>query len=397
MPSDTEALASAQAIKASQKKQCLYAILTLVFGIAISLVFPLALMAVVIGLIIVYRINSSECRPHENVLQQFAETRNWYYEPRTELRTVKWQKRRVRFYCTAPLLSVNSIADCLISNDFAPRTPPPTGEVPRKRPYSSNEYTHLETTRIAPPQDKHQLPADLLHISPAAPPVGAAARDEQQTPAIPPHIPPAGWTTTSVIYAVPPTSSPALADETNRRTSAPKEPPAAKTAKPPRRRKAHTSSEATTQSIPDPSPTPEGGRKPKTNYAVVRSAKLRKAAIQIHGRNCSACGFNFDETFGEILSQGYIEIHHLNSIAAGVRNTDPATDLAPLCGNCHAMADRLTRHHAYPPRSIGALRKLLFPASSLPDVEMHSAAEVPKSPVKTKIGKIRENKSRKGS
>jgi hypothetical protein len=172
------------------------------------------------------------------------------------------------------------------------------------------------------------------------------------------------------------------------------QPPAEKTAKPPRRG-VHKSSEASSQSIPDPSPAPEGGRKPKTNYAVVRSAKLRKSAIQIHGRNCSACGFNFDETFGEILSQGYIEIHHLNSIASGVRNTDPATDLAPLCGNCHAMADRLTRHHASPPRSLGELRKLLFPASSLPDVKKFPDAEVPQSPVKIKIGKIREKKPKK--
>lgn len=197
--------------------------------------------------------------------------------------------------------------------------------------------------------------------------------------------------------AIPPSDSPPLADETNRRTPAPKEPPFAKKAKTPRRRKAGMSSEETSKGVPDLFPTSEGGRKPKTNYAVVRSAKLRKAAIQIHGRNCSACGFSFDETFGEILSQGYIEIHHLNSIAAGVRNTDPAKDLAPLCGNCHAMADRLTRHHASPPRSIGELRTLLFPESSLPDVELFPAAEVAKSPPKVKIGKIREKKTKKDS
>lgn len=83
--------------------------------------------------------------------------------------------------------------------------------------------------------------------------------------------------------------------------------------------------------------------------------------IQIHGRNCCVCGFNFNDAFGEDLAQGYIEIHHLNSIAAGVRNTDPATDLAPLCSNCHAMADRLTRQSASPPRSIEELKKLLSP------------------------------------
>ena len=467
IPSDTEALASARAIRAFQQERRMYAILILVIGIAISLIFPPALIAVIIGLIVVCRIHSSECRPHESVLQQFAQTRNWYHEPSTELRNVEWQKRRVRFYCTAPLLSINSIADYLILNDFVPRTPPPTGEVPRKRPqYTTTKYTHFESTRIGPPRHKQQLPADTLHILPAAPSVEATALDKHQPPSVSPHIPPAGWTTTPVAYAVPPTSSPVLAGETNRRTSAPKEPPAAlpfippagwnltpvitflhdgscvgnqtssasrneplitpvisqvispnraveidqvppfaleqqvsntQAKRKPPQRKPRKPSEVITKSIADLSPAPEGGRKPKTKYAVVRSVKLRKAAIQIHGRNCSACGFNFDETFGEILSQGYIEIHHLNSIAAGVRNTDPATDLAPLCGNCHAMADRLTRHHAYPPRSIGELRKLLFPASSLLDVEMHSADEVPKSPSKTKIGKNWEKKSRKGS
>lgn len=227
IPSDTEALASARAIRVFQQERRMYAILILVIGIAISLIFPPALIAVIIGLIVVCRIHSSECRPHESVLQQFAETRNWYHEPSTELRTVKWQKRRVRFYCTAPLLSINSIADCLISNDFAPRTPPPTGEVPRKRPDTSTGNTHFESTRIGPPHDKQQLTADTLHPLPAALSVEVTALDKHQPPSVVPHIPPAGWTTTPVVYAIPLTSSPVLAGETNLRTSAPKEPPAA--------------------------------------------------------------------------------------------------------------------------------------------------------------------------
>ena len=167
--------------------------------------------------------------------------------------------------------------------------------------------------------------------------------------------------------AMSPTVSPDLAVEINRMSTGLQEqqPSADQTEKLPRRRKASTSSEASFQSI-DLFPAPEGGRKPRTNYAVVRSAKLRKMAVQIHGRNCCVCGFSFDEAFGKKLAQGYIEIHHLNSIATGVRDTDPATDLAPLCSNCHAMADRLTRHHVSPPRSISELRKLLFPSTNHP-------------------------------
>jgi hypothetical protein len=163
--------------------------------------------------------------------------------------------------------------------------------------------------------------------------------------------------------------------------------------KTPRRRKTRTLSEATSQSVFDLSPAPEGGRKPKTNYTVVRSAKLRKAAIQIHGRNCIACGKNFDEIYGKKLAKGYIEIHHLNSIAAGARNTDPATELMPLCSNCHKMADRLTP----PPRTISELRSKLFPASSLPNGKALQTTEVLKSPMKIKIGKLREKKPKKTS
>lgn len=159
---------------------------------------------------------------------------------------------------------------------------------------------------------------------------------------------------------------------------------------PSRRSQPKASTEAACHTTPDLSPAPEGRRRQKTNYAVVRSEKLRKAAIEIHGRNCSACGLSFDERYGKELAQGYIEIHHLNNIAAGVRNTDPATDLAPLCANCHAMADLLARHHPSPPCSIGELRKMLFPSSSLPDVETLHPPEVSKPPVEIEFGSIRK-------
>ena len=147
------------------------------------------------------------------------------------------------------------------------------------------------------------------------------------------------------------------------------------------------------QSTPDLFPAPEGGRKPKTNYAVVRSAKLRKAAIEIHGRNCCACRRNFDEMYGPELAKGYIEIHHLNRIATGERTTDPVTDLAPLCSNCHRMADRLSP----PPRTIAELRYQLFPEFRLQEKEVALAAKANKSPVKIRIGKIREKKPKKDS
>ena len=291
------------------------------------------------------------------------------------------QKRRVRFYVTASLLSADSVADRLISNDFATRIPPPAGEIPRKQP------TPSASSPVASP--RHEVKSTWREFfSDTQPPSSAL-----------PHIPPAGWTATPIIYAVPPTQPPALAYETNRLLPAPEElqPPVAQTAKTPRRRKVSTSREVTNQSTPDLLPAAEGRRKQKTNYAVVRSAKLRNAAIQIHGRNCSACGLSFDECYGKELAQGYIEIHHLNNIAAGVRNTDPSTDLAPLCGNCHAMADLLARHHPSPPRRIVELRNMLFPATRLPEKGMLPTAEVPKSPTTTKGGRSSKKKPKMDS
>lgn len=111
-----------------------------------------------------------------------------------------------------------------------------------------------------------------------------------------------------------------------------------------------------------PEPRVEGKRVARTSYAAVRDSKLKAMAIQVHGRNCVVCGFNFDSFFGEDLSQGYIEVHHLSQISEGERTTDPVTDLAPLCANCHAMADRLTRRTADLPSSIAGLREMLIPS-----------------------------------
>ncbi len=109
-----------------------------------------------------------------------------------------------------------------------------------------------------------------------------------------------------------------------------------------------------------PTPGDEGQRKLRTNYQVVRNQKLREMAILIHGRDCCVCGFNFDKFFGESLARGYIEVHHLKNIADGERTTDPTTDLAPLCANCHAMADRLSKDLEHPPETIQELKALLI-------------------------------------
>ena len=71
-----------------------------------------------------------------------------------------------------------------------------------------------------------------------------------------------------------------------------------------------------------------------------RNSTLRKNALDIHGYNCRACGFNFEECYGEI-GKGFIEVHHVVPLAkAGERETNPETDLVVLCANCHRMVHK---------------------------------------------------------
>jgi HNH endonuclease len=73
-----------------------------------------------------------------------------------------------------------------------------------------------------------------------------------------------------------------------------------------------------------------------------RSRSLRKKRIAQAGARptCEACGFDFEEVYGE-RGSGFIECHHKIPIS----EIDPATptklkDLALLCANCHRMVHR---------------------------------------------------------
>lgn len=88
-------------------------------------------------------------------------------------------------------------------------------------------------------------------------------------------------------------------------------------------------------------PSPEGRRVMRLHVAYERSPRNRRQALEIHGGNCMACGFSFDNVYGNDHARGYIEIHHVNSLALQQgRPVNPATDLVPLCSNCHSMAHR---------------------------------------------------------
>lgn len=92
-------------------------------------------------------------------------------------------------------------------------------------------------------------------------------------------------------------------------------------------------------------------------YTIVkkyeRSRINRAACIEINGTDCKICGFNFKEHYGN-LGEGYIHIHHVVPISQLGKDylINPATDLIPLCPNCHAMI-----HKTYPPLTLPEMKK----------------------------------------
>lgn len=82
----------------------------------------------------------------------------------------------------------------------------------------------------------------------------------------------------------------------------------------------------------------EGEKKQRFVTTYERDRKLRKQAIAIHGTSCKACGFDFGKTYGDFAT-GFIHVHHVVPVSefGGLKKVDPATDLIPLCANCHAI------------------------------------------------------------
>ncbi|MBR2254745.1 MAG: HNH endonuclease [Candidatus Methanomethylophilaceae archaeon] len=86
---------------------------------------------------------------------------------------------------------------------------------------------------------------------------------------------------------------------------------------------------------------PEGRRIAYYTTKYERDPENRRRAIQLHGARCMACGFDFEETYGE-LGRGFIEVHHVKPLYDLKEETvvDPSTDLVCICPNCHRMVHR---------------------------------------------------------
>ena len=84
----------------------------------------------------------------------------------------------------------------------------------------------------------------------------------------------------------------------------------------------------------------EGGRRAVVSRRIERDSAARREAIKRHGVQCQGCEFDFGAFYGP-LGEGFIEVHHLQPLAErGKSETDPATELAVLCSNCHRMVHR---------------------------------------------------------
>lgn len=92
---------------------------------------------------------------------------------------------------------------------------------------------------------------------------------------------------------------------------------------------------------PPPGTLPENALATAAVNRYEQDPQARKACIDHHGTNCSACGFSFEAFYGDI-GKDFIQVHHIVpvSLLSEDYELDPLSDLVPLCPNCHAMAHR---------------------------------------------------------
>lgn len=87
----------------------------------------------------------------------------------------------------------------------------------------------------------------------------------------------------------------------------------------------------------------EGTRKRFGADRYERNPEARRMCIAAYGNayRCEICGFDYEKTYGEI-GRKYIQVHHIAPLGADgeERLTNPATDLIPVCANCHSLVHR---------------------------------------------------------
>lgn len=103
-------------------------------------------------------------------------------------------------------------------------------------------------------------------------------------------------------------------------------------------------------------PLKEGAKGRVTANRYERDPRAREECLKSHGSTCFVCRFDFGSVYGT-LGVGFIFVHHRIPLAirgrGGEYELNPARDLIPICGNCHAMVHRRQAnedHLAIPPR-----------------------------------------------
>lgn len=87
-----------------------------------------------------------------------------------------------------------------------------------------------------------------------------------------------------------------------------------------------------------------------------RDPVARELCIKNYGYKCYVCGFDFENTYGD-LGKDFIHVHHKKPVSMNQGKKyeiDPINDLIPLCANCHSMV-----HRKNPPMDIEDLKKLI--------------------------------------
>lgn len=86
-----------------------------------------------------------------------------------------------------------------------------------------------------------------------------------------------------------------------------------------------------------------------------RNPVNRQICLLTKGYKCSVCGFDFEETYGDLGKQ-YIEVHHSIPVSTMEEGhiVNPIEELFPVCSNCHSMI-----HRKNPPYSIEELRGII--------------------------------------
>lgn len=89
---------------------------------------------------------------------------------------------------------------------------------------------------------------------------------------------------------------------------------------------------------------PEGRLLLRRHRARERNKSLRKKKIDSVLRKggslaCEACGFDFEEIYGD-RGAGYVECHHVVPLHEAGEGRTKLRDLALICANCHRMIHR---------------------------------------------------------